>query len=335
MLLRRRLEMTTAPKKPSGLGRGLSALLGEIAPPRPATVPDAPQPVADSPAPVSEELAQLGIGSAARMVGIYKLHPNPDQPRRRFEPQALKDLEESIRAHGIMQPIMVRPMFGALGGEFEIVAGERRWRAAMNVPLHEVPVIIRVLDDAQVLELALVENIQRQDLNPIEEALGYRRLIDEFSHTQDVLGTLVGKSRAHIANLLRLLELPLPVREFLIEGKLSMGHARAVITARDPVALAERVIAGDLSVRETERLAKADRQPDRPGAKPGKAASHAERDADTVALERDLSAAVGMPVVISISGGQRGAVTITYGTLDQLDDLCQRLCAPPGLRNGF
>jgi ParB family transcriptional regulator, chromosome partitioning protein len=333
--------MTIAPKKPSGLGRGLSALLGEIAAPRtvpaaeaaPLEVKSLSQPTAQNAEP-EVDLAKLGIGSASRTVPIHKLHPNPDQPRRRFEPQALKDLEESIRAHGIMQPIMVRPLFGPRGGEFEIVAGERRWRAAMNVPLHEVPIIIRLLDDAQVLELALVENIQRQDLNPIEEAVGYKRLMDEFGHTQEALGTLVGKSRAHVANLLRLLELPETVRGFVIEGKISMGHARAVITALDPVGLAQRIIKDDLSVRETERLAKAARQPDRPGTKPKSGQASATKDADTAALERDLSSAVGMPVTIDFTG-QKGRVIIEYGTLDQLDDLCQRLCAPPNVRSGF
>jgi ParB family transcriptional regulator, chromosome partitioning protein len=330
--------MTTTPKKPSGLGRGLSALLGEIAVPRTAAIDAAPLETKSAvPITLAEtdiDLTKLGVGSAARTVPIHHLYANPDQPRRRFEPEKLKDLEESIRAHGIMQPIMVRPLQGPRAGEFEIVAGERRWRAAMNVPLHEVPVIIRLLDDAQVLELALVENIQRQDLNPIEEALGYRRLMDDFGHTQEALGTLVGKSRAHVANLLRLLDLPDAVRGYLIEGKLSMGHARAVITAIDPVGLAQRVIKDDLSVRETERLAKAARQPNRPGAKPKSGVVSAEKDADTAALERDLSAAVGMPVSIAFTG-QKGRLSIDYGTLDQLDDLCQRLCAPPGLRSGF
>ncbi len=330
--------MTTPPKKPSGLGRGLSALLGEISLPRTASSEVSPietkSAVPISAAEPDVDLTKLGVGSASRTVPIHQLYANPDQPRRRFEPEKLKDLEESIRAHGIMQPIMVRPLFGVRGGEYEIVAGERRWRAAMNVPLHEVPVIIRLLDDAQVLELALVENIQRQDLNPIEEALGYRRLIDDFNHTQEALGTLVGKSRAHVANLLRLLDLPDAVRSYLIEGKLSMGHARAVITAIDPVGLAQRVIKDDLSVRETERLAKAARQPDRPGTKPRSGVVSAEKDADTAALERDLSAAVGMPVSIVFSG-QKGCLSIDYSTLDQLDDLCQRLCAAPSVRGTF
>ncbi len=268
-----------------------------------------------------------------RTLPLDKIIANPKQPRRRFEPQALADLEHSIREQGILQPIVVRPAPSGRG-QYEIVAGERRWRAAQKIPLHEVPVIIREFTDAQVLEIALVENIQRQDLNPIEEADGYKRLIEEFGHTQEALGNIVSKSRAHIANMMRLLELPRKVREYLIDGKLSMGHARALITAVDADALADKIIALGLSVRQTEELAKKTRDASRPGTKRERSPVASEKDPDTLALERDLSTAVGMPVTVTHNGA-RGTLSITYGSLDQLDDLCQRLCATPGTRGGF
>ncbi len=315
--------MSQPPKK-TGLGRGLSALFADTnnfeqnnAVPRIRSLEDDPLPSVSAGPP--------------RAVPLDKITANPNQPRRHFEPQALADLERSIREQGVLQPILVRPV---AGGRYEIVAGERRWRAAQKIPLHEVPVIIRDLTDAEVLEIALVENIQRADLNAIEEAEGYRRLIDEFGHTQEALGNIVGKSRAHVANMMRLLELSPKVRGFVIEGKISMGHARALITALEPDVLAEKVIALGLSVRQTEELAKKTRDMTRGGVKPPRAGLSSEKDPDTLALERDLSTAVGMPVTVTHNGA-RGTLSIAYGSLDQLDDLCQRLCATPGTRGGF
>jgi ParB family chromosome partitioning protein len=240
----------------------------------------------------------------------------------------LGELAESIRSKGVVQPILVRPAPHD-AARYEIVAGERRWRAAQRVPLHDVPVVIQPLSDADVFEIALIENIQRQDLNPIEEAQAYQHLIDSFGHTQEALAGLMGKSRSHIANLLRLLDLPESVRTHVMAGRLSMGHARAIVTAHDPASLAEQVIARGLSVRQTEALATAQRTaPAKGGRKP---ANGRGKDPDTAALERDLSAALGMPVEIA-GAGPRGALTIRYESLDALDELCRRLAAP---RSGF
>ncbi len=290
--------MSDAPlKKRAGLGRGLSSLLGEMA----------------------QEASIGGEGSArsgVQLLPVASLEPHPDQPRRHFDEEALAELAASIGLRGVLQPIVVRPH----GSHYQIVAGERRWRAAQRARLHEVPVIIRNFDDTETLEVAIIENIQRQDLNAIEEAEAYKRLLDDFGHTQDALGKLVHKSRSHVANLLRLLDLPKAVRDLVATGKLGMGHARALITAPDPEALAEDVVRRDLSVRETERLAKA--------AKPRKAAEHSLEqkggDADIDALERQLGDMLGLNVKIAHSAGG-GSVTLAYSTLDQLDMICQRL----------
>jgi ParB family chromosome partitioning protein len=257
-------------------------------------------------------------------VPIDKVRPNPMQPRKTFAAEALEELAESIRAKGILQPLIVRPD-GRDG--YEIVAGERRWRAAQIAQLHDLPVLPRDLDDSEVMEVAIIENIQRSDLNALEEAEGFRQLMDRFGHTQDKIATALGKSRSHIANLLRLLSLPPEVQGYLRDGRLSAGHARALVTSEDPSALARRVVSQGLSVRETEALVReagsqgATRQR---GAK-GKASS-AEKDADTRALEQDLSANLRMSVVIdhrpSEGGGQ---VIIRYKNLDDLDQLCQIL----------
>jgi ParB family chromosome partitioning protein len=321
--------MTQPPKK-TGLGRGLSALFADTSAPS-ATSAAVAEPRIRSL--TDDEAPARPAAGPPRTLALDKIIANPAQPRRRFEPQALSDLENSIRSQGMLQPIVVRPA-PSQPGKYEIVAGERRWRASQKIPLHEVPVIIRELTDTQVLELALVENIQRQDLNPIEEADGYKRLINEFGHTQEALGQLVGKSRAHVANMIRLLELPRKVQDFVIDGKLSMGHARALITAVDAEALANKIIAQGLSVRQTEELAKKTRDVARPGSKAPRASAMLDKDADTLALERDLSTAVGMPVTVTHNGA-KGTLSIAYGSLDQLDDLCQRLCATPGTRGGF
>jgi ParB family transcriptional regulator, chromosome partitioning protein len=319
------------PPKKTGLGRGLSALFADTST-APQNNPDviygAPRirSLADDPVPVV-------ASGPPRTLPLDRIVANPKQPRRRFEPQALADLEHSLREQGMLQPIVVRPAPDGRG-QYEIVAGERRWRAAQRIPLHEVPVTIRDFTDAQVLEIALVENIQRQDLNPIEEADGYKRLIEEFGHTKEALGNIVGKSRAHVANMMRLLELPPKVRDYLIDGKLSMGHARALITAVDADMLADKIISLGLSVRQTEELAKKTRDVSRPGAKRDRVSVSSEKDPDTLALERDLSTAVGMPVTVT-HDGMKGTLSIAYSSLDQLDDLCQRLCATPGTRGGF
>lgn len=283
-----------------GLGRGLSALMADVNLDR------------------DDDLGKSAPRRADLRIPIEQLEPNPDQPRRHFAPESLEELAASIREKGIIQPLIVRKS-PRNPDNYEIVAGERRWRAAQMAQLHEVPAIVREFSDTEVLEVAIIENIQRADLNPIEEALGYRQLMDRFGHTQEKLAEALSKSRSHIANLLRLLNLPEEVQAWLKEGKLSAGHARALVTADDPVGLARQVIAKGLSVRETERLAKTRPAPDRaPRPKP-------EKDADTRMLEQDLSANLRMKVVIDHRGEQGGQVTITYKTLDELDQLCQIL----------
>ena len=284
------------PKPRSGLGRGLNALMGDLA---------REEPVGGS-EPLSAGVRTLPVGS---------LTPHPGQPRRHFSETALEELAESIAARGVIQPIVVRPH----GKGYQIVAGERRWRAAQRARLHDVPVIVRDYDDAETLEIALVENIQRQDLNAIEEAEAYSRLIDDYGHTQDVLGKLVHKSRSHIANLLRLLELPKAVQDKVVEGTLSMGRARALIGAADVEQLAYQVISKGLSVRETERLARA-AKPETTRIRSGDSG----RDADLSSLERHLADLLGLSVRIT-HGPKGGALTLNYSTLDQLDMVCQRL----------
>lgn len=290
-----------------GLGRGLSALMADIAPAE-----------ADAP-------AEGAPARGASMLPIDRIVPNPDQPRRVFTREALDELAASIREKGIIQPLILRPDPGELG-QYQIVAGERRWRAAQVARLHEVPALVRELDDGEVLEIAIIENIQRADLNPIEEAAGFRQLMDRFGHTQERLSEALGKSRSHIANSLRLLTLPTEVQDMLGDGRLTAGHARALVTAEDPLALARDVVRKGLSVRQTEALARAAR----PAGKTRKP-SPPSKDADTRALEQDLRAALGMAVSIAHRpGGQGGSVTITYDTLDALDDLCRRLTRSDG-----
>ncbi|RLJ52105.1 chromosome segregation DNA-binding protein [Litoreibacter meonggei] len=285
-----------------GLGRGLSALMADIDVSAPSK--------ADSP-----------TGSGERIVAIERIEPNPDQPRRDFIKADLEELAESIRAKGIIQPLIVRT-HPTSADRFEIVAGERRWRAAQMAQVHEVPVVLRDLNDTEVLEIAIIENIQRADLNPVEEAMGYRQLQDKFGHTQEQLANALGKSRSHIANLMRLLSLPEDVVQMLRQGDLTSGHARALITTDNPSELARKVVKNGLSVRETERLAKAG------GAKPKrvKPAVRSEKDADTKALEGDLAATLKMGVSIDhIAGTEGGRLTVTYKDFEQLDELCRLL----------
>lgn len=288
--------------KSRGLGRGLSSLMSDV--------------VAAS-EPASVEQAEATPRRADRVVPIEKISPNPDQPRRSFSEPALEELAASIKAKGIIQPLIVRP---GKGDGFEIVAGERRWRAAQRVGLHEVPVLVRELDDTEVLEFAIIENIQRSDLNAIDEAASYRQLMDRFGHTQEAISTALGKSRSHIANLLRLLTLPDSVRDLVTEGKLSAGHARALVGKDDAEALACRIVKDGLSVREAEKLGKTPK----PGKSPRKQPS--EKDADTVQIENELSAQLKMGVQIDHSaGGESGKLILSYRNLAQLDDLLRVL----------
>ncbi len=289
----------TEKKRPS-LGRGLSALLEEAAPAGASRVQ-------------RSGVVQLAISS---------IDANPAQPRRRFDAEALAELTESIREHGVLQPILVRPS----GSGYEIVAGERRWRAAQAAQLHEIPALVRDLDDRGAFEIALIENVQRSDLNAIDEARGYRRLADDFGHTQDALSKIVGKARSHVANLLRLLDLPASVQSLVEDGKLTMGHARAVAASSDPEGLAARVVAGGLSVRATEKLAAGLR--DRPRPRHTLAVAN---DPNVEALEAQLAEALGLPVALSVSpGGSTGSLTIRFDSLDQLDWLAARFSALAG-----
>ena len=291
-----------------GLGRGLSALM--------ADVNLGPDDRSDGSRPRIEPEAQLPI---------ELVHPNPNQPRRDFDQAALDELAESIRAKGIIQPIVVRRRPD--GQSYEIIAGERRWRAAQIAMLHRVPVVVRDMSDDEVIEVAIIENIQRENLNPVEEALGFRQLMDRFGHTQEKLAQALAKSRSHVANTLRLLNLPDEVLKMIRAGKLTAGHARALVGASDPLALAIKIANNGLSVREAEKLAMAE------STRAGKrrvAADRSEKDADTRALEADLSANLGMSVAIDHAGpDEGGTLRIRYRSLDQLDMLCQVLSVIP------
>lgn len=297
-------------KKPRRLGKGLSAIFGDDEPDTPAA-----------------EAAPTGTPPLPRSLPTSYLTPGRYQPRRRFEAEAMEQLITSVREQGVVQPLIVRPLGD---NRYEIVAGERRWRAAQAVQLHEVPVVIRDMTDRQALEVSLLENIQRQDLTPLEEADGYRRLMDEFGHTQEALANHLGKSRSHIANTLRLLNLPESVRELVESGSLSAGHARALLTLPNPEAAAEQIIAKKLSVRAVEQMAQRakDGKPliPTPVVKPRrvKTAVSGAKDPDTLALEADLSHKLGVAVEI-VTDGEAGQLVLHYATLEQLDDLLQRI----------
>jgi ParB family chromosome partitioning protein len=283
-----------------GLGMGLSALLGEA---RPAGGNDVPP------------------AGGVREIEIARIRPNPNQPRQHFDEEALKELADSIAEHGVLQPILLRPE----GENFEIIAGERRWRASQRAQLHAIPAIVRDrTDEGTAAELALIENIQREDLNAIEEAEGYRQLIQRHGHNQDDVGKLVHKSRSHIANLLRLLDLPQSVRQSLLQGDISMGHARAVAAAPDPEALTREIIAKGLSVRQAEERAKRAKQ----GPRELVLTEERKVDADLAALERQLSDMLGVKVQV-VHKGQGGNVSLAYSSLEQLDMICQRLSGEP------
>lgn len=290
-----------------GLGRGLSTLMADIGISGQSGDPEVVPP------------------KAQRYVPIEAVFPNPNQPRRDFAKQPLDDLAASIAQKGIIQPLIVRAMPD--GARFEIVAGERRWRAAQMAKLHEVPVIVRDLTDTEVIEIAIIENVQRADLNPIEEAAAYRQLMDRFGHTQEKIAEALSKSRSHIANLLRLLQLPEEVQSMLRHGTLSAGHARALVTHPNAAELARQVVGRGLSVRATEELA---RQVAGVSKRRGTAGGRLEKDADTRALEGDLAANLKMAVSIDHeAGGNKGRLTITYNSLEDLDLLCRALSALP------
>jgi len=284
-----------AEKKRQNLGRGLDALLGEA-----------------SKAPMGEP----GL-KGSRLIPVERLQPGRYQPRHSMDEEKIEELAQSVRENGIILPLLVR-RHPDDDGAYEIIAGERRWRAAQMAKLHEVPVVVRELNDQEALEIGLVENLQRQDLSPLEEADGYQRLAEEFSHTQEILAKTVGKSRSHVANMMRLLGLPDPVKKMLDKGELSAGHARALLNAPDPLGLARQVLKQDLNVRQTERLVKKKmRQKDAPASAP-------KKDVDTLALERDLANLLGLKVSIKFRG-EAGSLTVKYDTLEQLDDILRRL----------
>ncbi len=305
--------MTDGPQseqdKRTNLGRGLAALFGEE----------------------EDDLASLDKVRSAKSVPVERLHPNRLQPRQKFDEEQLEALSASIRENGILQPILVRRR-GDQPGDYEIVAGERRWRAAQLAKLHEVPVVIRDLSDEKSLEIAIVENVQRQDLNALEEAEGYQRLIEEFRHSQSDIARALGKSRSHVANMVRLLSLPREVKELIEQGRLSAGHGRALLSLESPIAFAHEIVAKNLNVRQVEdrvRQGKSggDTARQKP-APPGKAA----KDTDTIALEASLASLLGLKVSIDFTprgGGEQGSLAIHFETLEQLDDVLRRLNQTP------
>ncbi len=284
-------------KKPV-LGRGLSALLDEA----------------------NKEVIGVPVRGGVETLSIARISPNPHQPRKKFDEEALAELADSISRNGVLQPILVR----RTDDGFQIIAGERRWRAAQRAQLHEIPALIRESDDESTAEIALIENIQREDLNALEEAAAYRALGETYGHDQATIGAIVGKSRSHVANLLRLLDLPDDVQHMLLRGDISMGHARAVATSSDPSSLAHDIVKNGLSVRQAEALAKDDKKPE----KAGKSNSSRPVDADIAALERQLGDMLGLKVKVS-HGKSGGKVQLSYRTLDQLDMICQRLSGEP------
>ena len=292
--------MVERKSKSRGLGRGLSSLMGDLK---------------NEPLTSNENSESQTI---EKLVPVEKIYPNPNQPRKSFQEEKLIELANSIKTKGIVQPLIVRKKKGTKES-FEIVAGERRWRAAQRAQIHELPVIIKEFTDIEVLEIAIIENVQRADLNPIEEALGYKNLMENFDHTQDGLSKEIGKSRSHIANLLRLLNLPSAVQELLISGQLTAGHARALVTCTNPLAIAKQIISLGLSVRDAERLAKNVIEK-----KVSNKTKTKEKPADTVLLEADLSAALKMKVSINHEEGkEKGLISISYRSLDELDRISE------------
>ena len=291
-------------KRPTGLGRGLSALIDDSRAGR---------------SPAGESIAEDSI----REIEVARIRPGAGQPRKYFDPEAISELAQSIAERGVLQPILVRPS----GDGYELIAGERRWRAAQEARLHRIPAVVRELDDSATSEIALIENIQREDLSAIEEAAGYKQLIERFGHRQEEVAKLVGKSRSHVTNLLRLLDLSQEVREMLLRGDITMGHARAVLTAPDPLGLAKTIVSEGLSVRQAEARARAAKAPET-----SKTLHPRERaragGADIAELERQLGDLLGLRVKVT-HGPSGGQVALSYSTLDQLDMICQRLSGEP------
>lgn len=305
-----------------GLGRGLSALFDDDE--------EDYQPLAQQKAPAQANDARSAEAAPAKPsrpeLDIDQLQPGTFQPRLTFDDATLETLSESIKTHGLLQPILVRARKDQ-PGKYEIIAGERRWRAAQKANLHKVPVIISTLDDSQALEVALVENLQREDLNPIDEAMGYQRLMAEFDRTQEEISKILGKSRSHIANMVRLLNLPDKVQNYLREGKLTVGHARALVTVNNPQALADEIVSKNLNVRQAEALTA------QKGGTLKRKLTTAHKDTDTLALENDLSNMLGMKVIIETKAdGRSGDLRVQFKSLDQLDELIHRLSKIPVIK---
>ena len=293
--------MMSLPVQKGRLGRGLASLIGEV----PTTEP------------------RLPAHGEQRLVSIDQLHPSIHNPRKHFDDTELAELANSIKTRGLVQPILARP--DPERGGYEIVAGERRWRAAQRAALHQVPVIVRELSDQQVAEAAIIDNVQRSDLNALEEAGGYSELMERYGYTQEQLSDVIGKSRSHLANTLRLLKLPTGVQTLVREGKLTAGHARALIGRDDAEALAKKIVADEMSVRAVEQMVQ---EIEKPGAKPAKAREPAVKDPDTRAFEKDMSDNLGLKVEIKKGSGESGVLTIAYGNFEQLDYIRQRLVGP-------
>lgn len=315
------LEDEFSPKK-RGLGRGLSALFED----EESAYPQQQQP---------EAVDSAAGGTQRRVINVAQLQPGKYQPRRQFDDASLEELSVSIKQHGLIQPILVRPLPHD-ESQYEIVAGERRWRAAQRAQLHEVPVIIRSLDDATTLEIALIENLQREDLNPLDEANALKQLMDEFGHSHEKIAELLGKSRSFVSNTIRLMDLAPSVAAMVADGKISAGHARALLTL-DPDEqheLAKRIVALNLNVRQTEKLVNdhLGRPTKQKLDKLGKAVTKSAKDKDvnTLALEREVSNVLGMSVSIDMKDGQAGGLTVNFRTLDQLDEVLHRLSHNPG-----
>ncbi|KAF0097992.1 MAG: Chromosome (plasmid) partitioning protein ParB / Stage 0 sporulation protein J [Rhodospirillaceae bacterium] len=320
------------PPKPRGLGRGLSALLGDdevaaaVTPVAPAA-PLPPAPAATQAGPAEAETARPSPGKLPPLtLPIGQLKPGKMQPRTSFE--GIEMLVESVKEYGLLQPILVRPLRDA-ADSYEIIAGERRWRAAQKAQLHDVPVVIRTIDDQDALQIGLVENLQRSDLTPIDEAQGYKRLIEDYSHTQEEIARMMGRSRPHVANTIRLLDLPTPVQEMVREGELSAGQARTLIGVPDPLAMAKRAVSEKLTVRDLERLAGDTKKPSKAGGARAKGAAGSgggSKSADTKALEKRLEEALGLKVDLTLRGlGEQSVLTLEIRDFDQLDTVVDKL----------
>ncbi|MEP3276460.1 MAG: ParB/RepB/Spo0J family partition protein [Stappiaceae bacterium] len=314
--------MSKAEERPKNkrLGRGLAALIGDVSVAESLGARHTP----GRPQASHEEQDISNSGDSVKSIPIEFVSANPRNPRKTFSEDELADLAASVKEKGIVQPILVRPVPGS-AEKFEIIAGERRWRAAQRSGLHEVPVVVREVTDQEALELAIIENVQRSDLNSIEEAMGYDQLISEFSYSQNELAKIIGKSRSHVANTLRLLKLPNSVKDYLAEGLLTAGHARALITVEDPAALAEIIVEKGLTVREAEKLAQ---NPDAVNKPAAGLQSKPEKDADTKALEKRLTDGLGLKIAIQHKNDGKGEMRIRYASLEQLDNICKILGYP-------